>query len=186
LLRATRRPTAVRRTSVAALAIAILAVAGAATGCAYRFGAAGEDPVPAEVARSGSLRHMAVSPRRRTVRAVLVLDCSASGAAESRAVAPRCSPRRRRRAAHILHVRAGEPLTIVTGEGAATVLVRPLIPGARRLRYAADATPMDPERQHWRARPLPRLGRETRLSISVFSLRTDSGYLLFEVRLRPG
>gem|GEM_PF-5611155 len=168
-----------------AIAIAILAVAGAATGCAYRFGAAGEDPVPAEVARSGSLRQMAVSAGGRTVRAVLVLDCSASGAAESRAVAPPCSPRRRR-PAHILHVRAGEPLTIVTGEGAATVFVRPLIPGARRLRYAADATPMDPERQHWRARPLPRLGRETRLSISVSSLRTDSGYLLFEVRLQPG
>lgn len=181
MLRATRHPTAVRRTSVAALAIAILAVAGAA----YRFGAAG-DPVPAEVARSGSMRQMAVSAGGRTVRAVLVLDCSASRAAESRAVAPPCSPRRRRRAAHILHVRAGEPLTIVTGEGAATVFVSPLIPGARRLRYAADATPVDPGRQHWRARPLPRLGRETRLSISTNSLRTDSGYLLFEVRLRPG
>ncbi len=182
MLRASRRPTAVRRTSVAALALAILAVAGAATGCTYPFG----DPVPAEVARSGSMRHMAVSAGGRTVRAVLVLDCSASGAAKSRAVAPPCSPRRRRRAAHILHVRAGEPLTIVTGAGAATVFVRPLIPGSRRLRYAADATPVDPGRQHWRARPLPRLGRETGLSISVSPLRTDSGYLLFEVRLRPG
>lgn len=185
MLRAARRPAAVRRTSVGALAIAILAVAGAATGCAYPFGAP-DDPVPDEVARSGSMRQMAVSAGGRTVRAVLVLDCSAPGAAESRAAAPPCSPRRRRRAAHILHVRAGEPLTIVTGEGAATVFVRPLIPGDRRLRYAAEAAPVDPGRQHWRARPLPRLARETRLSISVSPLRTDSGYLLFEVRLRPG
>lgn len=116
------------------------------------------------------------------MRAALVLDCSAAGAAESGVVAPPCG--RGRRPRKVPSVRAGEPLTIVTGQGAATVFVSPLVPGAVR-RYAADATPVDQGRQRWRTRPLPRLRRETRVSISTSPLRTDSGSLLFEVRVRP-
>lgn len=52
-------------------------------------------------------------------------------------------------------------------------------------RYAADAIAVDRARQHWRSRPLPRLAGPARLRISTSPLRTDSGYLVFEVRVAP-